>query len=179
MPEATDVIRREHATISAMIGVLEEMLARYVDGRPYSAQDMPGVVNFFMRFADALHHAKEERVLFPAILRHDPQSLLMLDEILEDHQRMRVVIADITAAIAAADPAAYFDAVNGYIRLARQHIRRENEVLLPLADAYLSPQEQQQLAGALVALHQQMLTAAEVESLTHYQCEVVDRYCAS
>ncbi|MHB9134399.1 MAG: hemerythrin domain-containing protein [Armatimonadota bacterium] len=176
MPEATDVIRRDHAIMSAMVSALEEMLTHYTLGATIAESDMPGVTNFFLRYADQFHHAKEERILFPAILAADASNQALIDELCTEHHHGREALATQQQAIADGDLECYFQSVRQYLAFIRPHIRRENLVLLPMADRLLSTEQQQALAGRLADLAHEMMPTTEQQDWTEFHKTVKARY---
>lgn len=176
MPRATDVIRHEHATILAVVRIMEEMAARHQAGDALAVQDMPTVIGFFLKYADGLHHAKEEYILFPAILRHSTQCIALLDQLLDEHQHSLRIIGAIDTALLHGDQAAYFAAIRGYLQFIYAHIDVEDDVLLPLADSVLSAEEQEELAQQLSALDAEYLPSLDLPTWSARQQELEARY---
>jgi len=168
MVDATNVLRREHHDIAAVVLMAEEMLLRRMADPNIGIRDMPEMTNFFLRYADHLHHAKEESVLFPAVLRHQPESLTLLDVLLEEHQQIRAILATLEQALSRGQRDAYFETVRAYIAVMHQHLAREEGQLLPLADQLFSPEEQQQLAAQLAAVQEERMPSTEVSDWQHW-----------
>ena len=162
MTDATNILRREHHDIATVVRMAEDLLLRRMADPSIGIRDMPEMLNFFLRYADHLHHAKEEFVLFPAVLRHQPESLALLDALLEDHQQIRAVLAAMEGALMHGQRDAYFEAIRAYIAVMHQHLAREEGQLLPLADQLFSPEEQQQLADQLAAVQEERMPSTEV-----------------
>ena len=59
-------LQKEHGQIRAELAVLETMASRLDGSGPVSARSAPALVDFFVRFAQASHIGKEERIFFPA-----------------------------------------------------------------------------------------------------------------
>jgi hemerythrin-like domain-containing protein len=174
MSAATDVLRREHRDIALVARVAEELLYRRATDTKVGIREMPAMTNYFLRFADYLHHAKEEAVLFPAILRHDANQLSILDTLLTDHQHLRAILSRLVHAVEDGDPAAYFDALQGYLILVRSHMRHENEELLPQADRLIPREEQEALAGQLILLQTERMPDTELADLEAWRRLTVD-----
>ena len=64
----TDVLRNEHDHILRACAILHAMAAKLEAGGDVPADDASLAVDFVRYYADGLHHAKEEQVLFPALL---------------------------------------------------------------------------------------------------------------
>jgi hemerythrin-like domain-containing protein len=168
MHEATNILRHEHVIISVMVKTLEEALADYDAGRITRICDMPKAANFFLRFADYLHHAKEERVLFPAVLALDPSMEDTITRLVSDHARFRIALQRLREAEVAGDGDTYLEVVRGYVAHIRDHMKREDTILFPAADAALTAEEQRELAEELVAVQESVMSPEEVSGLEDF-----------
>lgn len=162
MPEGTNVIRHEHVTIRMMVQVLDEMLMRHETAQLLRHQDLSDVVKFFLRFGDRIHHAKEETVLFPLVLRRDPALLPLLDTLMIEHQRARACLEEMELATRVSDAGRYFTAVSAYVELMRAHVQLEDSSLLTAVDRFLTAEAQHELAEQLLSLDSSLTTAEQM-----------------
>ena len=147
MRYATDVLRDEHCVILDWIGRLEVAAARLEGGDTLPDERWTELIDWLRTFADDRHHAKEENLLFPAMIRAGiPARGGPVDVMLEDHEECRALMA----AMAAGPPAGRAAAARRYVRLLREHIAKENEVLFPLAEAVLDADAQAALLHEFV-----------------------------
>ena len=65
--KATQTLIHEHEVITQGLAVLDAMATRLARGEGVPAHDLEQLLEFFSVFADGCHHAKEERILFPAL----------------------------------------------------------------------------------------------------------------
>ena len=134
MRSATDILRDEHCVILDWLGRLEVAAARLESGETLPEAQWIGLLDWFRAFADQRHHAKEENTLFPAIIAAGlPACGGPIDVMLEEHAEGRSLVAAMAEGRAAARAAT----ARRYVRLLREHIAKENEILFPLADAVL------------------------------------------
>ena len=149
----TDVLYSEHEIILQALSLLERAVDRIADAGSVSAADVADLVDFLASFADDLHHAKEEQLLFPALGEaglpsHGGPVAVMLME----HEHGRAFLSSMRRAAAdwGSDAAkgAFEDAALGYVELLRQHIHKENEILFPLAERALSEDAKAALSAA-------------------------------
>ena len=142
---ATDAIvalMAEHRRIEGVLDWLD-LLA----DRGATRTQLRDATKFLRGYADAYHHAKEEDVLFRAMVdegmsEDEPPIVLML----EQHGEARRLVGDL-AEIAEAgagelseDEQRRFARVAGdYVALLRTHIREEDEVVYPIARARIRP----------------------------------------
>lgn len=130
----TDVLREEHRVILKALDVLDVARERLSAGEPVADAAWHALLDWLRASADARHHAKEEQVLFPAMLRAGvPGEGGPIDVMLEEHELGRSLVAAMREGPATLRAAA----ADRYVRLLRDHIDKENLVLFPLADDVL------------------------------------------
>jgi hemerythrin-like domain-containing protein len=130
MTTPTDVLRDEHRVILRALELVERAIAPADE--PVADRWWTDLVAWLRAFADENHHAKEERSLFPALVKAGvPVEGGPVGVMLEEHAQGRALVA----AMAGERGAARAAAARQYIALLRAHIDKENDVLFPLADA--------------------------------------------
>jgi hemerythrin-like domain-containing protein len=143
---ATASLREEHAVILQTLDVLEGLAGRAADDVDPLA--WPRLLAWLGSFADERHHAKEERLLFPALeaagLPRDGGPIAVM---LEEHEAGRALVR----AMGEAPVAERRRLAREYACLLRAHIAKENDVLFELADALLGPREVERLLRAYEA----------------------------
>jgi hemerythrin-like domain-containing protein len=146
---ATALLSDEHRVIERVLAVLEKLTAGRVET---SLDSWRKALDFFSGFADQCHHFKEERVLFPAMEEHGiPKEGGPIGMMLMEHEEGRTYVRSMLAAIPlveAKNEAAkeiLIDKARAYLRLLKDHIQKEDEVLFKIADDVISPDEQKRL----------------------------------
>ena len=147
--QATDILMSEHRVIERVITSLETAAARLERGENVPPGFFLDAAGFVTGFADGCHHKKEEGVFFPTLVANGlPQRTGPIAVMLAEHEQGRVYIRGLReaalslealgpAAGPAAGPTAARQAVvanaQGYARLLRAHIAKEDGVLFPMA----------------------------------------------
>lgn len=168
---SVDLMLEEHRTIERMLNVLEDAADRLEHGGPVPPSMLAGMLEFIQAYADAGHHAKEERIFFPALARRglEPDESA-IGALMAQHEAGRARVRgmrDTLAAAGAGDRAgchAFAASARDYIALLREHIRLEDEIFVGYALDYLSADED-------AALREQMDAMDRVRA-----AEVGDRY---
>ena len=141
----TQTLREEHRVILRAIVLVEVAAGRLDAGRALPAGWWDELLEWLRVFADRNHHAKEEAHLFPALAQAGvPAAGGPVGVMLEEHTEGRGLVR----LMAESPPERRAAAARRYVHLLREHIDKENGVLLPLADAVLDPEAQLLVARA-------------------------------
>ena len=137
---ALTIIRDEHGALSAMLRSLSMLLAEH--RRHGSLPDfsvLRAMLFYVDEFPEQLHHTKESELLFPKLRARCPEIAPVLDRLDRDHARGEKAIRDLEHDLLAfevlGEPrrAAFEQAVERYIDFYLDHMRVEEEEVLPLA----------------------------------------------
>jgi len=144
----TGVLREEHEIILRALAVLERVGREMAQGKAVPPETIAWLADFFRTFSDRCHHAKEETHLFPALEQHGiPNQGGPIGVMLMEHEEGRALVRT----FAEAEPAIAVAAIRRYVQLLREHIDKENDVLFPMSDQILPPQEQAAMMRAFEA----------------------------
>lgn len=139
----TDILRDEHRVILKTLTVLEKAASRLADARALPDGWWDRIIQFLRSFADRNHHAKEENLLFPALVTAGvPSEGGPIAVMLGEHIQGRALIQEMEAT---GDAAQRARAAQEYVHLLRDHIAKEDGILWPLAEAVLDEPVQQSL----------------------------------
>lgn len=142
---ATQNLENDHIYVLRLTDVMKKMAEKKTEHTEHLEQ----VVNLVRYFADGLHHAKEEDLLFPMLGKkgfspeQGPVAVM-----LAEHVQGRVYIkrvADGIQAFKAGDRKALesiYSNLEEYAFLLTAHIGKENNILFRMADQALSAEEQ-------------------------------------
>ena len=146
MKESLRIIRDEHAGYRSVMHCLEGVVRDIEAGRiEPDFVLLEAVLEYFSGFLGRLHHPKEDDHLFRLLRGRHPPADALLAELEAEHVLGGQLGRTLAAATAryreeglAAFPA-FRDALTGYLRFERNHMRREEDEILPLAEAHLTP----------------------------------------
>lgn len=151
--ELIAALRVEHELIEAVAGSLRTYVTRRVTGGG-GPGDLARFLAFFERFIGGFHHAREEEVLMPALVREAgvPGDRGPLAVMLADHHEMASMRRRLAALAAGADwsqsELAEVEALAvAFSRHLWAHIDAENTVLFPEAERVLRRSGVAELAG--------------------------------
>ncbi|HBL75348.1 MAG: hypothetical protein A2W90_04320 [Bacteroidetes bacterium GWF2_42_66] len=148
MDTATQNLENDHIHILRLTDIMLAMVEKH----SAEAVHFELVVNLIRKFADGIHHAKEEDLLFPLMgekgfsPEQGPVAVM-----LHEHVQGRNFVKGISDGIAelqkgnrnALQP--IYENMSGYAYLLQNHISKENNILFRMADRVFSTDEQQNL----------------------------------
>ena len=140
----TQVMSDEHQLILRMIALVEKNTALMENRQFRNWQFFLDAVDFIRNYADHFHHAKEEDVLFIALVKNGmPEKQSPIEAMLMEHDHGRAFVREMEAAAEKAlagelgqVPLIAENAKN-YAELLRSHIDKEDNILYPLAERVL------------------------------------------
>lgn len=142
--DITQALVAEHQLILRMIALLEKNAPRTAAGDYPDWQFYLDGIDFIRQYADSFHHAKEEDVLFKALLDNGmPKDNSPVAAMLMAHDQGRSYVRAMEAAVHDARAGrkdgyqAIADNALGYAALLRDHIAKEDDILYPLSERVL------------------------------------------
>jgi hemerythrin-like domain-containing protein len=160
MNSATKNLEDDHVHVLNLIDIMDTMTQ---SSEPVIS-DLEEAVEIIKKFADGLHHAKEESLLFPLLAEHGfstqqgPVAMM-----LHEHTLGRNFVKEMTENIDLfkngdlSALALVYQNMLGYGELLRNHIAKENNVLFRMADQALSAGDQESLLIEFVKIENQNL----------------------
>ncbi len=157
--DITAALVNEHVLIKRMLSLLERNASRTAEGNYPDYRFYLDGVDFIRNYADRFHHAKEEDVLFAALIANGmPREHSPVAAMLMEHEQGRAFVRAMEeaaqAALAGKPDQERLIAANAlaYAALLREHIAKEDEILYPLAERILPAEARDEiLAGYTLA----------------------------
>lgn len=182
---ATDILVREHRVIEQGLTVLEELARRAERGEALDESDALGLLEFFREYADRVHHAKEEDLLFPLMeARGFPQEGGPTGVMLLEHDDGRRHVSEMRVAVPLA-ARGVTDAVRAFARHARsyagmlrEHISKEDHCLYSMANNAFSAADQEELAARFEQVEEGFRQAGVQERFVTRVQALAERYGA-
>lgn len=174
----TQALMDEHQLILRMLALLERNAPLTAAGQYTNWQFYLDGIDFIRQYADRFHHAKEEDVLFEALVANGmPREHSPVAAMLMEHEQGRDFVRRLEEAVLAAQAGsadsrqAIADNALGYAALLRDHIAKEDTVLYPLSERVLPEEIRPELLQRYQAAEQQM---PQGFNLRYYQ--IVEQY---
>jgi hemerythrin-like domain-containing protein len=158
MNTAINIIRDEHRSISAVLHGLKQ-LAR-------DAQDAtvkPGfpalraMIRYIDEFPEQMHHPKEDQYLFAAVAARAPEARPLIRQLEAEHADGARLVRELERTLVFFEEGwpvggrEFLEAVDAYAQFHWDHMRKEEQELLPLAERVLTEQDWRIIADAFGA----------------------------
>jgi hemerythrin-like domain-containing protein len=147
-PRSLQIIRDEHASLAAMLQSMRMLVDKGPgDGRKPFFDVLRAMLFYIDEYPERLHHPKESNLLFPKVVKASPKVLGAIDRLERDHMYSEKAARDLQhlllswELLGAAHRAAFDEAFKKYVDFYLDHMRLEEEVILPEAEKTLSVQD--------------------------------------
>jgi hemerythrin-like domain-containing protein len=171
----TAILRDQHRNILKVAAVLDQVLGDGSEAHEIDYDAVADCISFIRLYADALHHGKEEDLLFPALQeRGMPKDAGPIAVMLHEHKLGRQFVKTMVEHLPRAregDGAArkrLAEAGGGYVELIRGHIMKEDHILFGMADQMIDAPACRSLCAAYDGVCQRRFdgcTVAELEAI--------------
>jgi nucleotide-binding universal stress UspA family protein/hemerythrin-like domain-containing protein len=148
------IIRDEHRSLAAVVHAWTHLLASArAENRQPDRAIMGAMVRYIREFPLTLHHPKEDDYLFRLLRERTSSVDAEIEELHRQHERDHEMVAELAALVESegSDLAALEDAVARYARFLWDHLGREEGVILPAAQKYLTAEDWAQIDAAFSA----------------------------
>jgi len=174
----TNHLVEEHKLILRMLTVLEKNATLTAEGKFHDYGFFLEAVEFIRKYADKFHHAKEEDILFEALVANGmPRENSPVAAMLMEHDAGRNFVRQMEEAAKRAidglpdQDAAIAENALGYVELLRGHIEREDGILYPLAERVIPEDKRHTINEAYLNAEAQADQGLEA----HYR-SIVEKY---
>lgn len=160
----------EHSSLAAVLHAMS-VLVREI--RDHDKRVDPKVFRAILYYLDVFlereHHHKEEAVLFPRIRQRTHDADAVLDQLACEHELGEKAIRDLEQAFVryeehgSTEFGAFADAVDRYVERYREHMRKEEREVMPLAQRVLNAQDWIDVEAAF-ASHRDPLAGSSPET---------------
>jgi hemerythrin-like domain-containing protein len=157
-PAALSIIRDEHRSLVAVLQGLQ-FLVRDVRDRGVAPdfELFTLILDYIDMFPEKFHHPKENEHLFKAVRARSADANAVLDELEAEHARGDGLVRELRHALArwrvagTAGFEAFAGAVDAYLDFHWKHMRKEEDVVMPLAERVLTAADWEAIDAAFRA----------------------------
>ena len=164
-----ETIQQEHRVLGHVVEILQrtvqEIAAEHVEP---DFNLLAAILYYIDDFPERMHHPKEDEHLFKALRAHSSEFNAELDELQQEHGLDAKLVRELHAALVHCVAGAYgshqtfLARVNAYATMLKEHMRKEERLLLKAVDALTDSQWQDVLSA--FASNEDPLLASNVRS---------------
>lgn len=161
---ALTILREEHAALYAVLRSIELLLDQQRHtGRAPDFVALRTMLFYIDEFPEQRHHRTESQLLFPKLRARTPQARHLLDKLDDDHACGERAVRGLQRALLAyemlgeARREAFESATRQYVTFYLEHMREEEDQILPLAEQVLTPEDWAELDAAFARHHDPLL----------------------
>jgi hemerythrin-like domain-containing protein len=160
-PAAIAIIHDEHRAFAAVLHGLLFLVDEIRAGRqPPDFRLLRAMLDYIEAFPEKLHHPKEDEYIFRLLRGRAPAASATLDELELEHRQGRELVLSLADALRDYERhykrdgereeafTAFASAVNQYADFHWAHMRKEEDIILPLAEKSLKPEDWQEIDAA-------------------------------
>jgi len=182
MKPAIEVMKSEHRLIESVLDALDSYARLVSRGEKADREDLPRFIRFVEEFADSKHHAKEEDILFVAMMENGfPNKGGPVACMLREHESGRVQMEILKKC--ASEPlwsdetiATIITACIEFSSTLRAHIFKEDHMIYEMALAQLSPEKMSEVDAACKKRDEDRETDGTTVQLMTQANELISRY---
>jgi hemerythrin-like domain-containing protein len=153
--QAAGIIQDEHRSLAAVLHALQYLVKDIRDrGSQPDFRLLHAMLYYIREYPERLHHPKEDRHLFAALKRCTHEADEAIADLEQEHARGEQLLNELTVALSTFEAGAR----DGLARLAGkvdafadfywQHMRKEEDSVLPLAERVLSDEDWREIHHA-------------------------------
>lgn len=144
MKNITQILSDEHQTILKVIDAVLKECAELENGKDLQIEFFTKTIDFIKNYADKFHHAKEEDILFKAMLENiENLHCNPIPVMLHEHDEGREFVKGMEEGMTENNKEKIIENARGYGMLLRDHIYKEDNVLYPMAEEALSDEQKE------------------------------------
>ena len=140
MPKALSIIRNEHRAIAAVLHGMEYLVQeirvkrKKIDPRVFHA-----MLYYLDTYSERMHHPKEDKHLFKTLRERSAEADALIADLEEDHAGGEVALRKVAQALIRYEEGgvkefpAFEREVESFVNNYRDHMRKEEDLLFPLA----------------------------------------------
>lgn len=166
MKNITNVLSEEHEIILKVIDAALEECYDIEGGKELDVDLFKKTIDFIINYADKFHHAKEEDILFKAMLSEEGNlHCNPIPVMLNEHEEGRRYLKGMVKALNTNDVPALLSNTKGYSFLLQNHIYKEDNILYPMAESALSDEDKDSINAKYAVVEAQLKEEMDIDKL--------------
>jgi hemerythrin-like domain-containing protein len=145
-PQTIQLLRREHADLGRLLGVLERQINAFERAQQPDYDIVDAIAGYFLGYPERCHHPKEDAI-YAKLKARDPEAAAKVGDLAGEHERLGALVHRFADAIhkvlseAEISREAIDTVVREFIDAQRRHIEHEDRLFLPAAANALTDED--------------------------------------
>jgi len=147
----TENLTSEHQDIIELLDIMNKIAGSIKSNEVFYTNDVEEIIDYLKFFIEKSHHGKEE-IFYPALVSAGiPKENESISIMLYEHVLAHNYLKDINSCVENCKIGNSFsgellaDSLRNYVKLIKSHIRKEEEIIFPMADKELSKEKQNEI----------------------------------
>lgn len=155
-PVAVRIIREEHSAMAAVLYSLRYLVRKIGEGDKPDFRLLHAMLDYVVEYPERWHHPKENDYLFATLRERSKEAVPVIEALEAEHVRGDRMVKELTRALiryekgGVAEYSAFAAAVEAFDDFHWKHMRKEEEVLLPLAEQSLTETDWRKIGDAFL-----------------------------
>ena len=156
-PMPLRALYQEHESIAAVLHALSYLVREVEHGKTVDTRVFRQILYYLDVFPERHHHPKEDQLLFKAVRARTHEADEVIARLERQHERGADAIRELEQSLlrweagGAAERDAFVQAANGFVERYREHMRIEEDELMPLARRTLGDADWAEVESAFEA----------------------------
>ncbi|MBR8536048.1 hemerythrin domain-containing protein [Carboxylicivirga sediminis] len=166
MKNITQILSDEHQTILKVIDAVLKECTELESGKTLNIDFFKKTIDFIKNYADKFHHAKEEDILFKAMLENiENLHCNPIPVMLHEHDEGREFVKGMEQGILENNTEKIIENARGYGALLQNHIYKEDNVLYPMAEEALTDDQKDAVNKRYMEIEIELKETMNIETL--------------
>jgi hemerythrin-like domain-containing protein len=179
MADILAILRQDHENMTQLLDALERQIDTFAgDGQP-DLDIVTAIADYVLEYPDRFHHPAED-LLLNELRQRDAGAAQPSEGLDGEHERIGQLARNFHTAVQTlisdepARRADFLEAARAFITAMREHIDREDSEFFPAAEAALTRDDLDRLAGRLPKLDDLLFGAADRDSYLRLRQNILD-----
>jgi hemerythrin-like domain-containing protein len=156
--EAANILRDEHRSLAAVVQAMQFLVREIQEkGRTPEFRLLHAMLYYIREYPERLHHPKEDRYLFAALKRRTHDADAVIEDLEREHAQGEKLLNELTVALSIFEAGArdgldrFAGEVARFADFYWNHMQKEEEQVLPIADRVLADEDWRDIHAAFEA----------------------------
>ena len=149
--KTSEILMGEHKEILRVVDFLAQEADRLEKGKRVDEDILKKLVSFIRNYADKIHHAKEEDILF-CEFETSCSHCNPVPQMLHEHELGRDFVKGIENGMKEKNKVKIIENMKGYASLLKEHIFKEDNILYPMAEDSINEKVKREMLAKFMEL---------------------------